>query len=139
MQDFIIIKQGDNWVNTAAWKAHLNGLSAGRYLVSIKSTKQRSTQQNAYYWGVVLPLVYEGLKAAGFESVRNNEDVHLITASLFLKVAEEKNGVKIEKIISTTELSTVGFMEYLQNITIWAFDYLGIKIPEPNEQLNFDL
>jgi len=82
-----------------------------------------------------VPLVYQGLIDAGFDSVRNIEDAHEIMKSLFLKVTEEKNGLTITRVLSTTELKTVGYMEYLQHISIWAFDYLNVTIPEPNQQM----
>ena len=84
-------------------------------------------------------MVYEGLKAAGFDAVRHKEDAHEIMKSLFLKVTEERNGVTIERVTSTTELTTIGFAEYLMHIFTWALDYLGITIPNPNEQLEFKL
>jgi len=137
--EFIIHKTGNGWTNTAGWKGHLEALPLGKYLVSIKSTKGRSNDQNAYYWAVVVPLVYEGLRQAGFDSVRNKEDAHEIMKALFLKVTEEKADIKIEKVLSTTELTTIGFAEYLMNISTWAIDYLGVSIPEPNQQMEFEL
>jgi len=116
-----------------------DSLPDGNYEVEIKSTKKRSNDQNAYYFGVVVPMVYEGLKAAGFDAVRHKEDAHEIMKSLFLKLTEERNGVTIERVTSTTELTTIGFAEYLMHIFTWALDYLGITIPEPNQQLIFEL
>lgn len=139
MKEFIISKQDGQFRNVAAWKEHCDQLPDGRYLLTIKSTKRRSSDQNDYYWGVVVPLVYDGLKGAGFDAVRNKEDAHEIMKSLFLKVVEEKNGIKIERVGSTTELTTIGFSEYLLHIFTWALDYLNITIPEPNQQLEFEL
>lgn len=139
MQEFFIHKKGGEFSNTGLWREHCDQLPDGRYVIRIKSTKQRSNDQNAYYWATVVPLVYEGLKAAGFDAVRNSEDTHEIMKSLFLKVHEEKNGIKIEKVLSTTELTTKGFTEYLENIWLWASDYLGVTIPGPGEQLEIEL
>lgn len=138
MDSFIIHKRNGSWVRNTLWKEHCNQLPDGRYEVRIKSTKSRSINQNQYYWSVVVPMVYDGLRAAGFDAVRNKEDAHTILKSLFLKVTEERNGVKIEKVLSTTELTTIGFSEYLMNIFTWAFDYLNISIPEPNQELTFN-
>jgi len=114
-------------------------LPDGKYITTIKSTKQRSNDQNDYYRGVVVPLVFQGLKDAGFDTVRNKEDAHEIMKTLFLKVSEERDGLRLERVMSTTELTTIGFAEYLLNIFTWAFDYLGITIPEPNKQMTFEL
>lgn len=131
---FFINKTTDGYTNTKAYKAYLNSLPVGRYEVTIKKAKRRSTPQNAYYWGVVVPIVFKGLRDAGFE-LRNNDDAHSVIKQLFLKSAEEINGIKIEKIGSTAELKVSEFMDLLQNISVWAFDYLGVTIPEPNQQL----
>lgn len=135
MKDFIIRKVFGKWINVQAYKEHLQTVPDGNYLIRIESTKKRSSLQNSFYWAVVVPLVYEGLKSAGFDAVRNKDDAHEVLKSLFLKVKEEKNGIVIEKVLSTAELKTVGFIEYLQNISIWAFDYLGVTIPEPGQTL----
>lgn len=135
---FTIRKTDTGWANTKAWKEHLEGLPAGRYKVEIKPYKTRSLQQNAFYHAVVVPMVFDGLRDAGF-TVRHNEDAHEILKALFLKVREEKGGIVIERVKSTTELSTTEFNEYIQFITIWAADYLNISIPLPNEQLQIDL
>ena len=139
MTQFFLHKAGNKWGNTALWKEHCDQLPDGRYIVTIKSTKKRSSDQNQYYWAVVVPMVYDGLRAAGFDAVRNKEDAHEIMKSLFLKITEEKGDIRIERVMSTTKLTTIGFAEYLLNIFTWAIDYLGITIPEPDTQLEFKL
>jgi hypothetical protein len=138
-KEFVIQKRGDSYLNVKAWKEHLASLPDGRYLIKIDSLKKRSQPQNKYYWSVVVDLVYQGLRGAGFDAVRNKDDAHEILKALFLKVKEEKHGIKIERVKSTTELKTVEFMEYLQHISIWSFDYLSITIPEPNQQMEMSL
>lgn len=138
-KEFIISKSGSRFLNVKSWKEHISHLPDGRYLVSIKSIKARSIPQNAYYWSVVVDLVYQGLKAAGFDAVRNKDDAHEIMKSLFLKIKQERGEIKIERIQSTTELTTVGFMEYLLHISTWAADYLGVSIPEPNQQMELPI
>lgn len=138
-KEFIIQKKGIGYTNVKAWKEHIASLPDGRYLVSIKSIKARSIPQNAYYWGVVVDLVYQGLRGAGFDAVRNKDDAHEILKSLFLKIKEEKHGIRIERTKSTTELTTVEMMEYFLHISTWAFDYLSITIPEPNQQMELPI
>jgi hypothetical protein len=138
-KEFIIYKKDGNFSNIKLWKEHLYNLPDGRYLTKIESVKKRSLPQNKFYWSVCVELVYEGLRSAGFDAVRNKDDAHEIMKSLFLKIKEEKNGIKIERVRSTTELKTVEFMEYLQHISTWAFDYLSVTIPEPNQQMEMSL
>ncbi len=115
-----------------------NELKDGSYKIVIQSGKRRSNKENRYYWGVVIPLVFDGLRDLGFEKIIDKEDAHLVCKSLFLKQDETRNGVRIEKAGSSRKLTTVEFEEYVQHITIWAGDYLNVLIPAPGEQMNID-
>jgi RNA-binding protein YhbY len=121
--------------NTAAWERFVKEHKPGKYLLATKSFKKRSLPQNRYYHSVVVQIVFDGLRAAGFDSVRTKEDAHEVIKSLFLKIVDEKAGIKIERIKSTTELTTIEFNEYLLNISVWASDYLGCSIPEPGQAM----
>ena len=55
------------------FKAAFRYLKDGKHLVTIKDVRKRSLPQNAYYWGVVVPMVLRGLRDAGFDEVENNE------------------------------------------------------------------
>lgn len=103
-------------------------------LVLKSTTKGRSTQQNRYYWGCVLPIIKEALKEQ-HGLVYSSEDLHE-----FLKIKlnsieiHNQEGVVEKMPISTTELSTTEFEEYMENVRRWADDLLGVIIPLPNEQ-----
>jgi hypothetical protein len=137
--EFYINKRNGDWKGTSLMSEVYKTLPDGAYIATIKSTKIRTNPQNQYYWGVVVPKVYDALRDAGFDAVKTKDDAHEIMKALFLKVKEEKGGINIEKILSTTELTTIGFAQFLMNIFQWAAEYLGIAIPEPNEQLEFEL
>lgn len=138
MIECILYKSSGKVKNIKVLASNLNLLPDGKYRVRVDSAKVRSSSQNAYYWSCVIDLVYEGLRTCGFDSVRNKNDAHEICKALFLKVIDEKNGIKIERVLSTRELTTIGFQEYLLNISVWAFDYLSISIPEPGQQLTIE-
>ena len=55
----IINKSSGSWRNVSAMRMYWDSLPDGNYEVEIKSTKKRSNDQNAYYFGVVVPMVYE--------------------------------------------------------------------------------
>ena len=108
-----------------------------------KVKKTRSNDQNAYYWGVVLPIVQSGLKEATGE-FRTTENIHY---NILLKMfAPEKEIVNIEtgecinEKISSSEMSTSQFMDYISEIQKWSAEFLGVYIPNPNEEteLNFN-
>lgn len=139
MIEWVLYKSSGKVKNIKVLASNLNLLPDGKYRVRVDSAKVRSIPLNKYYWGVVVELVYEGLRAQGFDSVRNKNDAHEIMKALFLKVIEERNGIKIERILSTTELTNTGMQEYLLNISVWSFDYLGVTIHEPNQQLTIEI
>lgn len=103
----------------------------------IRKRRIRSTQQNRYYWGIVLPLIIDGLKELGTRV--DVEDVHSFLKSKFctIQVVNEETGQVEQVPKSTTELTTTGFMEYKAEIQQWAAEFLGISIPDPNEQIEF--
>jgi len=108
----------------------------GDYVLTIeKKSKKRSLSQNAYYWGVVVPIVKQGLKDVGYRMTTETTHDYLKTNFNIIEIANEINGEIISFIGSTTEMSTSQMMDYFAKITEWAAEFLGVQIPEPNEQL----
>jgi hypothetical protein len=97
--------------------------------------KSRTLKQNRYYWGVVVELIT--LEIAGTNSNVEKHEVHRALARYFLDFDNERifetGGVTFGERISTTELSTVEFNEYIENIQRWAAEYLNIVIPDPDQ------
>lgn len=103
--------------------------------------KHRSNQHNRYYHGIVVPIIKRCLKDAGY--IMSNDSVHEMLKLKFLKetvFVNESTGEVIERIKSTTELSTSQFMDYISEIRLFSLEYFNTDIPEPNEEitLNFD-
>jgi len=96
---------------------------------------KRSGQQNRYYWGGVVPIVCRGLNDVGYRI--SEAETHEYLKASFLKdsIVNEKTGELLPMIGSTRKLTTVEFMEYIQDIQRWAAEFLGIEIPDPNEQV----
>jgi len=108
-----------------------------------KPKKARSTQQNRYYWGCVLTLVQGGLLDATGE-LRSVDNIHYkILLPLFAPTNEIVNtdtGECIIERLTSSEMTTTQFCEYIMEIQKWGAEFLGIDIPNPNEEnlLNFD-
>ena len=105
-----------------------------------KRKNKRSNPQNAYFHGVVLPLVYNGLKELGHTMPL--ADVKDLLKLKFLKVpifVNEETGEITEKIKNTSELTTIEFMEFVSEIQRWSAENLGVNIPEPNENLKLEI
>lgn len=113
-------------------------LSDGKYKLEISPFKQRSLRQNAFYWGVVVSMVKDGLNDLGHE-LSSTETHEFLKARFNSKeVVNEQTGEVIQMPLSTTRLMTVGFMEYIEKIQRFAAEWLSINIPSPNEQMQID-
>ena len=99
-----------------------------------RKKKKRSNPQNKYYWGVVVPVVKQGLRDAGYP-IMGIDKVHDYLKLEFLRdlLVNEDTGEVITVIKSTTELSTSEFMDFLAQVQQWATEFLNIYIPDPNE------
>jgi hypothetical protein len=107
-----------------------------------KVKKTRSNPQNNFYWGVVLPIIQNGLKEATGE-FRTAENIHYnILLKMFAPEREIINtdtGECIREKISSSEMSTTQFMDYIAEIQNWAAEFLNVQIPDPNENLTLEL
>ena len=100
--------------------------------------KKRSNNQNAYYWGVVLPIVQEGLIDATGEARDFNSIHYQILLPMFSSnrdIVNKTTGEVIQEKITSSEMTTTEFNEYIQNIQKWGVEFLNIQIPDPNENL----
>jgi hypothetical protein len=136
MIESVIEIKGGRIRNGEAFREEFKHLRDGNYKITVKDIRTRSLPQNAYYWGVVVPMVKKGLYDEGFDEVKTNEDAHEVLKLLHLKkqFVSKSTGDVIEFGGSTAELNVPGFNDYIERICRWAAEYLGIAIPSPNEQ-----
>jgi hypothetical protein len=54
-------------------------------------------------------------------------------------IADKSSGEVLERVKGTSELTVVEFMEFTDNVRLWAMEFLGMYLPLPEEQveLNF--
>ncbi len=103
-----------------------------------KKKRSRSLEQNSYYWGVVVPLVREGLLDVGYK-VGVEETHELMKDKFALKEhVNENTGEVLESKQSTSTMTTMEFMGYISDIQQWGAEYLSINIPDPGQQVNFE-
>lgn len=135
------VKNGTLTRNTNLIKDAIQTFEGKQIVIKIeKAKKKRSTQQNRFYYGVIIPIVQNCLKEAGH--LMTNESTHDLIKLKFLKEAlfvNEETGEVIERIKSTTELSTSQFMDLLAEINNFTFEYFGVSLPSPNEDLTLNL
>ncbi len=90
-------------------------------------TKTRSTNQNRYYWGVVLTMI-------AAETGHTSEEIHEYMKDMFLpKVYVSIKGKERQVTKSTTALDTFFFEQYLDQVRAFAGTELQLLIPLPNE------
>ena len=139
MEEFVIHIENKKVTNGKVFRKKLDALADGTYTVIVKTRKQRSLNQNGFYWGIVVDMVKDGLRDVGYDDFRTNDQVHEFLKVLFLKkdVPNKLTGEVITMVQSTRDLTTIEFMDYLERIAQWASEFLGIVIPQPNTQSAF--
>lgn len=101
----------------AAQRAKLEGQEIEVILRGYR--QRRSDSQNAYYWGVVLPLLGE---YCGYEV----QEIHEVMRMKFLLV--HPNG-RMPFVRSTSDLNTAEFSEYVEQCRRFGAE-LGVAIPK---------
>jgi RNA recognition motif-containing protein len=104
----------------------------------------RSSPQNRYYWGLLVPCVLSALIELGNDLQEGNPE-HIELVHDFLKNKFLQNGIDIVNAqgevetlpSSTTRCSRFEQEEYHEKIRRWAAEYLNVSIPLPNEQVEF--
>lgn len=103
-----------------------------------KKRSKRSNEQNRYYWGVVVQLMKQGLNDIGY--MVDDEATHdFIKAEFNSKViVNEGTGESKNIPMTTTNMTKTEFSEMIEKIKIFASEWLGVYIPDPNEQIEID-
>jgi hypothetical protein len=111
------------------------------YQAKIERKDKRSTQQNRYLHGVMLPIIRDALREAGWNQIKTIEDAKDFVKLQFLKydLVNEKTGEVKEGYRNTSALTKLQFMELVQDVQIWLQEYFSIYLPLPGEQTKMDL
>lgn len=102
-----------------------------------KASKKRSSPQNRYYWGVVVPLVRKGFLENGWESYELSSDqVHDCIKHKFCRteLVNHDTGEIIESVKGTSEMTTSEFMDFIVIVQQWSATFFNIDIPDPNQE-----
>ena len=145
IETFATVEKGKlNLIQRDKFNNALTSLSDGRYSLRLeKLFGKRSNKQNAYYWGIVIPIVLLGLQDLGHEATEV-EEAHNIVKKLFLKPKNKrkrlinKNTGQYMYVVNeptTKKLTTIEFNEYFEKIIQWGAEFLDVQIPYPNEMM----
>lgn len=104
-----------------------------------KAVDRRSSSQNRYYFGCVVPAIKAGLKEGGMDLT--TEQTHEVLKFRFLKrdVPMGGDGEFVTMVESTSALDVMEFVEYTDCCIQFAAEYLGVVIPPPGEQAEMEL
>jgi len=104
-----------------------------------RKRKSRSNPQNAYYFGVIIPITQRAINDEWGE-IWSIQKTHEFLKNMFLY--EERTNHDTSEIIkipkSTTENSTLEQEMYHTQIRNFLLEWFNVDIPLPNEHINFD-
>jgi hypothetical protein len=104
-----------------------------------KRKKKRSNNQNAFYFGIVIPIMMDAFKDAWGEYYSATEVHEALKAKYCFKEQINTNTGEIIQIpSSTTNFSTIEWEEYIDKIRAFALEWFNTVLPYPNEQIEID-
>lgn len=86
-----------------------------------KKRKKRSLPQNSYYWAVIVDIL-------GNQFGYTPDEMHEALKWKFLRLDRDLPTVR-----STADLTTGEFIEYIEQIKVWAASEHDCYLPDPNE------
>ena len=143
------MKSIETYANIEAGKLHISyrdrfveaisAMKDGRYRLRLERIyNKRTLPQNAFLHGVVIPEVRLGMIEAGYSPAEcSTESVKDFLKFRFAKkeIINVQTGEVLETIENTSDMSTVRLNEFIEEIRVFAAEYLNHEIPEPNEQM----
>lgn len=112
-------------------------LKDGKYVIEIAAHNKRSNPQNRYYFGLVIPLIQEGIKQLGTEITK--EECHEFLKARFNseEIVNTETGEFVIIPRSTAGLNKELFSAYIEKVHQFAAEFLSIEIPSPGMQTAF--
>lgn len=136
MTETIIYKNDCKITNQPALDKFLRELPDGPTHLRATDRRKRTLEQNAYFHGIVLALVRDGLINAGYD-ISTTDEAKQVVKALFAKKIVSDGVTEIEIHQDTSEMTKDEFSAFIDNIQKWASEYLGVYIPSANEQISF--
>jgi len=90
---------------------------------------QRSLDQNAWHWGVAIPIIADAL---GYDKDEHEELHYQLVALCFGMHRDERLACDVPNVRSS-KLTTAQFSEFMEWEVRWAAREHGIVVPLPNE------
>jgi hypothetical protein len=100
---------------------------------------KRSSPQNRYYHGVVLHLIWKGMRDMGAEVSKAEVHEYLKMRFNAVELVNEGTAEVIALPGSTTKLDTGDFSAYVDRCVRFAQEFLNVTIPEAGEQVAMEV
>lgn len=98
-----------------------------------RKRRKRSNPQNAFYWGVVLPIAVSMFAEAGENADRDTVHRYLKgEVGGMKKPVTSPDGEVIWRVDTSTRLTTMEWEDWMTKIRAWAAAF-GVEMPLPNE------
>lgn len=131
---FTGVKKGDDWTWEPGEKErmanHIKWLKNGRWeWVCRRPERRRTTDQNAWLWGVAIPAVMQGMcyEPQECRSKEMQQRVHYgLVEHCFGSLKHAKSGINIPNARSS-QMTTVQFSEYME----WLVRFAATELEEP--------
>lgn len=117
-------------------KSFFDRIKSGSVTIQIKRYHaRRSVNQNAYYWGVVIPMIMEEMGELDSQYTHNLlKEIMSPKFPWMREEGREVNGKWIDgPLKSSKDYDKAQWEELMSAVRIWASINLGINIPEPNQ------
>jgi hypothetical protein len=110
----------------AQFRAYLRRFEADEIEVEVRKRRsRRSLTANAYYWAAVIPPI---ARHCGY----TDDEMHEALKEKFLGRDDLERGLR--RIGSTAALDSQAFGNYIDQVTLWAAETLGVIVDPPTEQ-----
>ena len=109
-----------------------------------KVKRKRSNDQNAYWWGVVVPIYHKLFTDAGH--VCDHNGAHYLLCDLIRENYPDTglfdevliNDTYVKRTQGTSELTKSEFMSLIAKAQQLASEWFGAYIPDPNQQMTIE-
>jgi hypothetical protein len=105
-----------------------------------KKRKNRSLEQNKYYFHIICNAFIEGVKDKwGHEIGKEEAHNNLKKECNFEELIGEDTGEIFRLVKSTANLDTLKFEEYLDRCRKFIWEWFGVHVALPNEQMEIEV
>jgi hypothetical protein len=113
---------------TANWKGLLEA-DAPLFLIVTNAEEKRRSQQNKYYWAVVIRSIAEQAWVNGRKHDSESWHEYFARAYGIQKDVVMPDGNIAIKRLSTTEMTVKEFSEYTEKVTVYGATELSVRFP----------